>query len=237
MNFRSVFIAIVIATGLIVAAYLVNSKRPRIVVEQPNAAFVRASGKCAECHRNNQYSIVHEYEMSKHAAERRHVPGLPSGGHRPDQHEPQRLCHQHRRHPGQLPHLPRGRLRPVRPQPPCRAVMGGGHGQQGFFTGHDRADGKAPSRLDEASAASAGEIGRRCRRQRAAASRAIPSANRTPTAPSATARSATRGTRRRWKSRACPAPAASAISARIIRKWKSTRNPSTASCSPRSATC
>jgi nitrate/TMAO reductase-like tetraheme cytochrome c subunit len=67
MNFRAVFIAIVIATGLILAAYLVNSKRPRIVVEQPNADFVRASGKCAECHRNLQYSIVHEYEMSKHA--------------------------------------------------------------------------------------------------------------------------------------------------------------------------
>jgi hydroxylamine dehydrogenase len=67
MHFRTVFIAIVIATGLILAAYLVNSRRPRIVVEQPNAAFVRASGKCAECHRNNQYSIVHEYEMSRHA--------------------------------------------------------------------------------------------------------------------------------------------------------------------------
>jgi hydroxylamine dehydrogenase len=67
MHFRTVFIAIVIATGLILAAYLVNSRRPSIVVDQPNAAFVRASGKCAECHRNNQYSIVHEYEMSKHA--------------------------------------------------------------------------------------------------------------------------------------------------------------------------
>ncbi len=67
MNFHAVFIAIVIATGLIVAAYLVNSQRPRVVVEQPSAAFVTASGKCAECHRNSQYSIVHEYEMSKHA--------------------------------------------------------------------------------------------------------------------------------------------------------------------------
>ena len=67
MNFRAVFIAIVIATGLIVSAYLVNSKRPRLIVEQPSAAFVRASGKCAECHRNLQYSIVHEFEMSKHA--------------------------------------------------------------------------------------------------------------------------------------------------------------------------
>ncbi|MDR3458625.1 MAG: multiheme c-type cytochrome [Verrucomicrobiae bacterium] len=67
MNFRTVFIAIVIATGLVVSAYLVNAKRPRVVVEQPSAAFITASGKCAECHRNNQYSIVHEYEMSKHA--------------------------------------------------------------------------------------------------------------------------------------------------------------------------
>ena len=67
MNFRAVFIAITIATALIVSAYLVNSRRPRVVVEQPSAAFVRASGKCAECHLNTQYSIVHEFEMSAHA--------------------------------------------------------------------------------------------------------------------------------------------------------------------------
>lgn len=67
MRFRAVFIAITIATALIVAAYLVNSKRPRVVVEQPSAAFVRASGKCAECHLNTQYSVVHEFEMSTHA--------------------------------------------------------------------------------------------------------------------------------------------------------------------------
>jgi hydroxylamine dehydrogenase len=67
MNFRAVFIAITIATALILSAYLVNSRRPRVVVEQPSAAFVRASGKCAECHLNTQYSIVHEFEMSAHA--------------------------------------------------------------------------------------------------------------------------------------------------------------------------
>src|ERR1043166_1953717 len=67
MNFRAVFIAITIATALILAAYLVNSRRPRVIVEQPSAAFVRASGKCAECHLNAQYSIVHEFEMSSHA--------------------------------------------------------------------------------------------------------------------------------------------------------------------------
>jgi nitrate/TMAO reductase-like tetraheme cytochrome c subunit len=68
MNFRAVFVALAIGTGMVVAAFLVNSYRPRLVVEQPGASFIKASGKCAECHRNSQYSIVHEYEMSKHAA-------------------------------------------------------------------------------------------------------------------------------------------------------------------------
>lgn len=67
MSFRAIFIAITIATALIVGAYLVNSRRPRVEIEQPSAAFVRATGKCAECHRNTQYSIVHEFEMSVHA--------------------------------------------------------------------------------------------------------------------------------------------------------------------------
>src|SRR5262249_16407987 len=30
--------------------------------------MVRATGKCAECHTEQHYSIVHEYEMSAHAA-------------------------------------------------------------------------------------------------------------------------------------------------------------------------
>jgi nitrate/TMAO reductase-like tetraheme cytochrome c subunit len=67
MSFRAVFIAITISTALILSAYLLNSRRPRTVVEQPSAAFVRASGKCAECHLNSQYSVVHEFEMSAHA--------------------------------------------------------------------------------------------------------------------------------------------------------------------------
>src|SRR5215467_1312583 len=67
MSFRAVFIAITIATALILSAYLINSRRPRTAVEQPSAAFVRASGKCAECHLNLQYSVVHEFELSTHA--------------------------------------------------------------------------------------------------------------------------------------------------------------------------
>lgn len=69
MQFRNIFVALIIAFGLIVSAFLVQRARPRIEVDQPNVAFVKATGKCAECHARQQYSIVHEYEMSKHAAQ------------------------------------------------------------------------------------------------------------------------------------------------------------------------
>jgi hypothetical protein len=67
MSFRSVFLAVVIGFSLIVAAFLINRARPRVETQQPTADFVRASGKCAECHARLQYSVVHEYEMSTHA--------------------------------------------------------------------------------------------------------------------------------------------------------------------------
>lgn len=67
MQFRSVFIAIVIGFALIIGAFLLNRQRPKIETEQPSAALVKASGKCAECHYRQQYSVVHEYEMSEHA--------------------------------------------------------------------------------------------------------------------------------------------------------------------------
>jgi len=37
MPFRGVFIAVVIAAGLVVAAYMINYYRPRVVTEQPTA--------------------------------------------------------------------------------------------------------------------------------------------------------------------------------------------------------
>jgi hydroxylamine dehydrogenase len=67
MSFRSVFIAVVVAFGLIVSAFLINRARPPVETNQPSASLVRASGKCAECHLQQQYSVVHEYEMSRHA--------------------------------------------------------------------------------------------------------------------------------------------------------------------------
>ncbi len=67
MSFRAVFIALVIGFGLIIGAMLINARRPPIEVEQPTAALIRASGKCAECHSRQQVSVVHEYELSVHA--------------------------------------------------------------------------------------------------------------------------------------------------------------------------
>ena len=67
MSFRSVFVAVVISFGLIVGAFLINRARPRSDVNQASAEAVRATGKCAECHSAQQYSVVHEFEMSRHA--------------------------------------------------------------------------------------------------------------------------------------------------------------------------
>src|SRR3954451_19953106 len=67
MSFRSVFLAVVIAFALVLAALLINRARPAAETDQPRAELVRATGKCAECHARTQYSVVHEYEMSKHA--------------------------------------------------------------------------------------------------------------------------------------------------------------------------
>jgi len=67
-SFRGVFIAVVIAAAIVVAAFILNSRRPRGEVDQPSPANIRASGKCAECHSRETPAIVHEFEMSKHAA-------------------------------------------------------------------------------------------------------------------------------------------------------------------------
>src|SRR5687768_6723779 len=67
MSFRSIFIALVIGFGLVLAGFLVNRQRPAVETSQATAAMVRATGKCAECHTTRHYSIVHEYELSAHA--------------------------------------------------------------------------------------------------------------------------------------------------------------------------
>jgi hydroxylamine dehydrogenase len=67
LSFKSVFIAVFLGTALIVAALIVNAARPRVETKQPSAALVRATGKCAECHRQETGAVVHEFERSRHA--------------------------------------------------------------------------------------------------------------------------------------------------------------------------
>lgn len=67
MSFRSIFIALVIGFGLVLAGFLVNSRRPAVETMEVSASMIRAGGKCAECHSTQQYAVVHEYELSAHA--------------------------------------------------------------------------------------------------------------------------------------------------------------------------
>ncbi|MCZ6676937.1 MAG: multiheme c-type cytochrome [Candidatus Poribacteria bacterium] len=66
--FKSVFISVFIGTALIVAAFIINAKRPAKETAQPGAEFVRATGKCAECHRKETSAVVHQFQRSRHAA-------------------------------------------------------------------------------------------------------------------------------------------------------------------------
>jgi hydroxylamine dehydrogenase len=68
MSFRGVFVTVFLGTALVVSAFLLNARRPRSEVNQPSAALVRATGKCAECHRRETSAVVHEFEMSRHSA-------------------------------------------------------------------------------------------------------------------------------------------------------------------------
>ncbi len=66
-SFKSVFIAVFIGTALLAVALLFHVNRPSRDVQQPQAEFVRATGKCASCHLRETAAIVRQFERSKHA--------------------------------------------------------------------------------------------------------------------------------------------------------------------------
>ena len=68
MTFKHVFIAVFLGTALVTGALLLNRARPQQEISQPTADFVRAAGKCVECHRRETSAIIHQYAKSKHAA-------------------------------------------------------------------------------------------------------------------------------------------------------------------------
>lgn len=69
MLFRYIFTAVVVATALLVAAFMLHRARPAVERGQPTMQLVRATGKCAQCHRDETPAMVHEYELSRHAAD------------------------------------------------------------------------------------------------------------------------------------------------------------------------
>jgi hypothetical protein len=67
VSFTAIFVAVVLATAMIVTAFLIQSKRPSVERSEPSSALVEATGKCAECHRHETGAIVEEYQRSHHA--------------------------------------------------------------------------------------------------------------------------------------------------------------------------
>jgi hydroxylamine dehydrogenase len=66
-QFKNVFIAVFIGTALIFLALILHQQRPKSDLAQPHASYVKATGKCAECHSRETSSIVHQFEGSRHA--------------------------------------------------------------------------------------------------------------------------------------------------------------------------
>jgi len=69
MTFKNIFISIILATAMVVSAFLIHRARPEVELAQPGPEYVRATGKCAMCHINETSAIVHQYSMSKHASQ------------------------------------------------------------------------------------------------------------------------------------------------------------------------
>ncbi|AKV00377.1 Hydroxylamine oxidoreductase [Labilithrix luteola] len=67
MSYRAIFASVVIASALVVSAFLIHRARPEVERNQPTAALVKASGKCAECHRHETSAIIDQFERSRHA--------------------------------------------------------------------------------------------------------------------------------------------------------------------------
>ena len=67
MLFRSVFIAVTVSGALLMAGLLINRARPESEGRQPLPELVRATGRCAQCPRDETPPIVHQFERSEHS--------------------------------------------------------------------------------------------------------------------------------------------------------------------------
>ncbi len=67
MAFRSIFIAVTIGGALLLGALMVSRARPPGETSSPLPELVRATGRCAQCHREETAAIVHQFERSQHS--------------------------------------------------------------------------------------------------------------------------------------------------------------------------
>lgn len=67
MTFKSVFNAVLLGSAFIFAALLINFARPEVETAQPGPEYIRATGKCAQCHSQETAAVVHQFSMSRHA--------------------------------------------------------------------------------------------------------------------------------------------------------------------------
>ena len=126
MSFRGVFITVFLGTALLVAAFMVNARRPHRRSGTRPRPWCGATGKCAECHRQETSAIVHEFEMSRHTAKGVNCLECHQRDRGPGEARPPRLHHREAGHGGQLQAVPRDRVPAVPPQPPRGAGLGGG---------------------------------------------------------------------------------------------------------------
>ena len=70
-KFELIFFSVILGTLVIVVGAYIHSQRPKfkkVKTFTNEFQYVKASGKCVECHRRETGSIVHQFEMSKHAS-------------------------------------------------------------------------------------------------------------------------------------------------------------------------
>lgn len=68
-SFKSIFLTVLIGGVLVVAAFYIHTQRPETQTAQPSPDLVKASGKCAACHRQATPAIVAQHERSPHVQE------------------------------------------------------------------------------------------------------------------------------------------------------------------------
>ena len=237
MPFKNVFVAVALGTALVVAAFLVNAQRPRVERDQPSAALVEASGKCAECHRRetsgDRRRVRAEHARRRRASTASIAIGRVEGRTRRWTTAASRSPRRSRRRTARS--ATRREYDQFTRSRHAAAVVGGGERREGLHAGAARARRALPPGLGEPRAERDRRDSRAPPRSRAAATPATPSASPNADGSFGTCTNChARHSASVALARATRRPAASATWARTTRRSRSTTSRSTARSSPRS---